>query len=296
MPLLSSGIPPSAQPRCKPALSVPSSCPYLRLLLAPSPFSPQQSGQGRHNAPATLQLLLRFFVDAVYKLQVMLHHPFRRPLHVRSAVELKGSPHRYHHPPFQVRFQQTHKDLLLRCSQGHPYDVRPVLLDGACYLRVVKVLHLSEGQLYELHPLHLRVHFRQSVVQPVQCLLRSPHENHAILPSRHDVPEDLASAVLFIPLSIDPLQVQRHVAAVADGEHSPVHHLQVFRVPVCVVQNHSVRHSDVVRLSFLHLPVDAFPHRLAVKFISDVEICLHIVIILLDFLSLQRMVYICLKI
>lgn len=87
--------------------------------------------------------------------------------------------------------------------------------------------------------------------EPVENGLRCSHEDHAILAAANDVHEDLTAAILLKALPIDPSDVERDIAAVADGEHAAVYDLEIFGIPVCGIEDNAVGHTDVVGLILL---------------------------------------------
>lgn len=102
------------------------------------------------------------------------------------------------------------------------------------------------------------------------------HENHPVFSATDNVREDLAAAVLRVALSVEPFQIERDIAAVADGEHASVDHIQIAGVAVGGGQDDAVGHADVAGLVFFKLPADGPEHFRFVELVVDVEVFLHI--------------------
>lgn len=236
---------------------------------------PEQPRQRTEDPGAARKLLAGLLEDPVDELQVATDHPLGRPRDFGSAEELEGGPDGDHDATVQVGLQPTHEDLLLGGSEGHPNDVGTIGLHHAGNLRVVELLNLTERQLNELHLRHIGIFMDQVLLETVENGLRGPHEDHPILAAADDVHEDLTAAVLLETLSVDPSDVERNVAAVADGEHAAVYDLEIFGIPVCGIEDHAVGHTDVVGFVFLQLLCDAFVYGLLIELVTDIKICLH---------------------
>lgn len=236
---------------------------------------PEQPRQRAEDPGAARKLLAGLLEDPVDELQMAADHPLGRPRDVGSAEELEGCPDGDHDATMQVGLQPAHEDLLLGGSEGHPDDVGTVGLHHAGNLRVVELLNLAERQLNKLHLRHIGIFMNQILLEPFENGLRGSHKDHPILATADDVHEDLTAAVLLKTLSVNPSDVERHVAAVADGEHAAVDNLEIFGIPVCGIEDHAVGHTDVVGLVFLQLLCDAFVYGLLVELVTDIKICLH---------------------
>lgn len=243
-------------------------------MLAPT-LLPQQAGQRAEDPGTAHELLAGLLEDPVDEFQVTADHPLGRPRDLRPAEKLEGGAHGDHDPAMQVRFQTAHEDLLLGSAEGHPDDVGAVGLHHAGDLRVVELLDLAERQFDELHLRHIGVFLDEVLLESVENGLRSSHEDHAILAAADDIHEDLTAAILFKALPIDPSDVERDIAAVADGEHASVYDLEIFGVPVCGIEDHAVGHTDVVGFVFLQLSCDAFVYGLLVELVTNVEVVRH---------------------
>jgi len=77
-------------------------------------------------------------------------------------------------------------------------------------------------------------------------------------------------------VKIDPFQIERHIPAVANREHSTINHPQVFRFPIGDIQYHSVSHTYIIRLFRFYLRGNTIPHKLLVKLVTDIKICIHV--------------------
>ena len=113
------------------------------------------------------------------------------------------------------------------------------------------------------------------IAKPLQSALCSPHEKPLVLFLPDDVHKDFTSAILLPLNSIEPAQIKRHITAVANREHTAVHHFQIVRLPVGRVQYNPVRHTDVAGRGSLQLAVDGRENALFVKFVVDVEVLFH---------------------
>lgn len=87
--------------------------------------------------------------------------------------------------------------------------------------------------------------------------------------------EDLTAAILLKTHPIDPLDVERDIAAVADGEHAAINDLEIFRIPVCGIEDNAVSHTDVVGLILLQLSRNAFVYGLLIELVTNVEVVFH---------------------
>ena len=236
---------------------------------------PKQPRQRAENPGAARKLFAGLLEDPVDELQMAADHPLGCTRDFSPAEELEGSPDGDHDTAMQIGLQPAHEDLLLGSSECHPDDVGTVGLHHAGNLRVVELLNLAERQLNELHLHHIGVFLDQVLLESVENGLRGSHEDHPILAAADDVHEDLTAAVLLETLSVDPSDVERYVAAVADGEHAAIDNLEIFGIPVCGIEDHSVGHTDVVGLVFLQLLCDAFVYGLLIELVTDIKICLH---------------------
>lgn len=236
---------------------------------------PEQPRQRAEDPSAARKLFAGLLEDPVDELQVAADHPLGRPRDFGSAEELEGGPDGDHDTAVQVGLQPAHEDLLLGGSESHPDDVGTVGLHHTGNLRVVELLNLAERQLNKLHLRHIGIFMDQILLESVKNGLRGSHEDHTILAAVDDVHEDLTAAVLLETLSVDPSDVERDVAAVADGEHAAVNDLEIFGVPVCGIEDHAVGHTDVVSLVCLQLLCDAFVYGRLVEFVTDVEVVFH---------------------
>lgn len=113
------------------------------------------------------------------------------------------------------------------------------------------------------------------LLESVENGLRSSHEDHAIPAAADDVHEDLTAAILLKALPIDPSDVKRDITAVADGEHAAINDLEIFRIPVCGIEDNAVGHTDVVGLVFLQLSCDAFVYGLLIELVTNVKVVFH---------------------
>lgn len=243
-------------------------------MLAPT-LLPQQAGQRAEDPGTAHELLAGLLEDPVDEFQMAADHPPGSPRDLRSAEKLEGGAHGDHDTAMQVRFQAAHEDLLFGSSEGHPDDVGAVGFHHAGNLRVIELPDLAERQLDELHLRHIGVFMDEILFEAVENGLRGSHEDHAILAAADDVHEDLTAAVLLETLSIDPSDVERHVTAVADGEHTAIYDLEIFGILVCGIEDHAVGHTDVVGFVFLQLLCDAFVYGLLIELVTDIEVVFH---------------------
>lgn len=243
-------------------------------MLAPT-LLPQQAGQRAEDPGTAHELLAGLLEDPVDEFQMAADHPPGSPRDLRSAEKLEGGAHGDHDTAMQVRFQTAHEDLLFGSSEGHPDDVGAVGFHHAGNLRVIELPDLAERQLDELHLRHIGVFMDEILFEAVENGLRGSHEDHAILAAADDVHEDLTAAILFETPPVDPSDVERDVAAVADGEHAAVDNLEIFGIPVCGIEDHTVGHTDVVGLVFLQLLCNAFVYSLLVELVTYVEVVFH---------------------
>lgn len=236
---------------------------------------PEQPRQRTEDPGAARKLLAGLLEDPVDELQMATNHPLGCPRDFGSAEELEGGPDGDHDTAVQIGLQPAHEDLLLGGSEGHPDDVGTIGLHHAGNLRVVELLNLAERQLNELHLRHIGIFMDQILLESVENGLRGSHEDHPILATADDVHEDLTAAVLLETLSIDPSDVERHVTAVADGEHTAIYDLEIFGILVCGIEDHAVGHTDVVGFVFLQLLCDAFVYGLLIELVTDIEVVFH---------------------
>ena len=134
----------------------------------PPQFFKEHLRQHHQNPSTTLQLLLRTLPYTIQKLHVMLCYPVRSTLLIKTTEEVEHSPHGNLHTPLQIRVQLAHEYLLLRCSQCHPDNVWIIAIHHFRYGRIVKVLHVAEGQLIECHVLDGRIYLREILFQGLQ--------------------------------------------------------------------------------------------------------------------------------
>lgn len=259
-----------------PSFAGESGCGRRWFVAFSSPFLIENGGKGGKNPEAASELFFRLGVDAVHKFQMAVYHPLGRPSGVGAAEELEGCPYGNQNTAVQMRLHFAHEDLLFGSAQRHPDDVGLVPLDDAGQLFVVKIIYITVGQVVERHVCDARVRLRQVLFQSGQRSGRGAHEDHAVFPHADNVHEDLAAAVLSVAFAVEPFQIERDIAAVADGEHASVDDVQIVGIAVGGGQDDAVRHADVAGFVFFQLAVDGAKHLRLVKLVVDVKVFLHI--------------------
>lgn len=212
------------------------------------PFAIEQPREGADYVEAAFELFAGFLADAVNELQVVADHPLGCALGVDAAAEeLEGGSHAEHYAVVKMRFQPGHEFFLLGGSEGNPNNVGTIFLDHAGYCRIVEVFNVAKRQFYEFHVGNVGVGGQQVLLQAVESGLLGAEKYHAVFARGNDVMKNLAAAVLAYVHAVDPFEVEGHVAAVADGEHAAVDHLQIIGLAVGDVENNAVGHADIVR-------------------------------------------------
>ena len=90
-----------------------------------------------------------------------------------------------------------------------------------------------------------------------------------------NIHENLAAAILLIPLSINPADIEGYITTIANGEHSAVDDLEIYGIPVCGIEDNAVGYTDVVGFVFQQLSCDAFVYGLLVELVTNVEDVFH---------------------
>ena len=104
----------------------------------------KQSRERRNDASAPFELLFRLLPDAVYKLEMVLYHPFRGSFFLKAAVEFEGRSDGDHHTVLQVWAEPVHEEFLLRGAERYPHDVGSVGVDGLGDRGIVELVGRAE--------------------------------------------------------------------------------------------------------------------------------------------------------
>lgn len=224
---------------------------------------------------AAAELLLRVAAQTVDELQMIVNHPLGGALLADAAEELESRAHRNHHATIEMGLEPRHEELLLRSAERDPDNFRLILLDHAGDGLIIKILHITERKFDKLHVLHIRIVSDEIALQRIKNILLSAQENHPIFARGYDVVENLASAVLLIPDAIKKTDIERHITAVADREHTSVHDSEVIVMSVGGVENYPVSYADVVGARFQESGTYSLHDGPLVELVIDLEICLH---------------------
>ena len=209
---------------------------------------------------------------------MVAQHPLGSAPFALTAEKLERGSYGYHHAMLQVWFELRHEYLLLRRAQRHPHYIRPVGCEHTGDSRVVKIVDCAEWQLIEQHLPNVWIKSAELLAQSIEGCLVGTEESHAIAPLAHYVAEDVTATVLTIAPAIEQAQVERHIAAVADGEHATVDHTAISLIAVNRVEYHTVGHTDIVSSAAGYLVGNSVVDFGLVKFVSYVEVCIHFII------------------
>lgn len=253
------------------------------------PFAVEEAREGAHDVEAAAELLARFRAQTVDELEMVTDHPAGGAAGVDAAEELECGAYGYHDAAAQMGLEPRHEIFLLRSAQGHPDDVSAVGLDHAGDSGVVEVLDTAEGKFDELHAGYIGIDGGEVFLQSVQNILLGTEEDHAVAPAPDNISENLAPAVLAIVCAVDPADIERHITAVADGEHASVDHIEIMLLSVGGIENDTVGHADIVGSGALQPLRDGLVDTLAPKLIADIEIIIHdwLMILKISYLNLD---------
>lgn len=73
-----------------------------------------------------------------------------------------------------------------------------------------------------------------------------------------------------------PFDIQRHITAVAYGEHTAVNNVEVLRRAIGRIHNHAVGHTDIIRTGLRQTLCNSLMDLITVHFITDIEEVIHI--------------------